>query len=143
MASLRVRKLDDIVYEQLRIRAARHGVPIEEEVCKILSQAVCTPDRMSEVFRKHFGAENGIDLELVNPRKPYEPMTFDLLKAPERNESVKILHHGRLKGLITSCQRIVSKKVKQHPFFGMNTSEETSVLDQMAKLRGGRYEDDL
>lgn len=67
----------------------------------------------------------------------------DVLKALERNESVKILYHGKLKGLITPCQRIVNKKVKQHPFFGMNASEETSVLDQMAKLRGGRYEDDL
>ena len=76
MASLSVRKLDDIVYEQLRIRAARHGVAMEEEVRQILIQAVKTPERMSEVFRKHFGAENGVDLELINPRKPHEPMDF-------------------------------------------------------------------
>ena len=38
------RKLDDNVYEQLRIRAAKHGVPMEEEVRQILSQAVKAPD---------------------------------------------------------------------------------------------------
>ena len=62
----------------------------------------------------------------------------DVLKAIERNESVKILHHGKFKGLITPCQQVVSKKVKQHPFFGMNISEQTSVDDQLAKLRGER-----
>ncbi|MDQ2995041.1 MAG: hypothetical protein M3R00_08915 [Pseudomonadota bacterium] len=76
MASLSVRKLDNVVYEQLRIRAAKHGVPMEEEVRQILIQAVKTPERMSEVFRKYFGAENGIDLELLIPRNPHEPMDF-------------------------------------------------------------------
>lgn len=76
MASLSVRKLDDVVYEQLRVRAARHGVPMEEEVRQILTQAIKTPERMSEVFRKYFGAENGVDLELSNPHKPHEPMDF-------------------------------------------------------------------
>jgi plasmid stability protein len=76
MANLSVRKLDDGVYERLRIRAAKHGVPMEEEVRQILSQAVKKPEQISEVFRKYFGAENGIDLELSNPRKPHEPMDF-------------------------------------------------------------------
>ena len=76
MASLSVRKLDNQVYEQLRIRAAKHGVPMEEEVRQILIQAVKTPERLSAVFQKHFGAENGIDLDLLNPRKPHEPMGF-------------------------------------------------------------------
>lgn len=76
MASLSVRKLDDKIYEQLRIRAAKHGVSMEEEVRQILSQALRTPERISEVFRKHFGKENGIDLEALNPRKPHEPMDF-------------------------------------------------------------------
>jgi len=76
MANLSVRKLDNQVYEQLRIRAARHGVPMEEEVRQILIQAVKAPERLSAVFRKHFGVENGIDLDLLNPRKPHEPMDF-------------------------------------------------------------------
>ncbi len=67
----------------------------------------------------------------------------DVLKAIERNERVKILHHGKLKGLITPCQCKVNKKVHEHPFFGMNASEKISVLDQMKKLTEDRYEDDL
>ncbi len=65
----------------------------------------------------------------------------DILKALDRNESVKILYHGKLRGLISPCQRVVKIKVKQHPFFGMQTTDETSVSDVMAKLRGGRYGD--
>ena len=67
----------------------------------------------------------------------------EVLKALERNESVKILYHGKPKGLITPYHRAVDKKVKQHPFFGMNASDKVSVSDQMEKLRGGRYEDDI
>lgn len=61
MPSLYVRKLDNIVYEQLRIRAVKHGVTLEEEVRQILTHAVKTPERLSAVFSKHFGVDNGID----------------------------------------------------------------------------------
>lgn len=67
----------------------------------------------------------------------------DVLKALERNESVKILYHGKLKGLITPCRKTVEMKVKEHPFFGMNAHDKISVSEQMDKLRGGRYEDDI
>jgi len=67
----------------------------------------------------------------------------EVLKALERNESVKILYHGKPKGLITPYREVVKKKVKEHPFFGINTSDKLSVSDQMEKLRGGRYEDDI
>lgn len=77
MASLSVRKLDNRVYEQLRVRAARHGVPMEEEVRQILSQAVKAPERISDIFIKYFGAENGIDLALMTSKKPHEPMDFE------------------------------------------------------------------
>ena len=36
MASLSVRKLDVNVYEQLRVRAAKHGVSMEEEARQII-----------------------------------------------------------------------------------------------------------
>lgn len=36
MANLNLRKLDDSVYEQLKIIATRHGVPMEEEVRRII-----------------------------------------------------------------------------------------------------------
>ena len=76
MASLSVRKLDDKVYEQLRIRAAKNGVSMEEEARLIISQAVTVPERISDVFRKYFGYDNGVNLDIPNQRKPHEPMDF-------------------------------------------------------------------
>lgn len=75
MANLSVRKLDEQVYEQLQIRAAQHGVSMEEEARQIISQAVTAPAKISEVFKKHFGSKQGIDLDVLQ-RKPHAPMDF-------------------------------------------------------------------
>lgn len=74
MANLSVRKLDSTVYHRLRTRAAEHGVSMEEEARQIISQAVSVPERISDVFRKHFGKSNGVELELLSQRAPHEPM---------------------------------------------------------------------
>lgn len=76
MASLSVRKIDKAVYERLRVRAALHGVSMEEEVRKIIVQAVSAPMQISEVFKKHFGAQNGVELSIPE-RKPHHPLDFD------------------------------------------------------------------
>lgn len=73
LASLSIRKLDEEVYEQLRTRAARHGVSMEEEARQILARAVSAPDRMGDVFLKIFGPERGGDLELPL-REPHNPI---------------------------------------------------------------------
>lgn len=65
MASLSIRKLDPKLYERLRIRAARHGISMEEEVRKIIAKAVSAPDSITEIFAQNFGSRNGLDLELV------------------------------------------------------------------------------
>lgn len=78
MASISVRKLDDQVYNQLRIRAAEHGVSMEEEARQILSKVVSVPVRISDVFRKHFGRAHGIDLDVSSQRNvPHHPMDFN------------------------------------------------------------------
>lgn len=76
MANLSVRKLDDRAYEQLRVRAAQHGVSMEEEARQIICQVVLAPKRITEVFRKHFGVKNGVNLDEVIFHKPHEPMDF-------------------------------------------------------------------
>lgn len=63
MTSINITKLDDKVYECLRLRAAQHGVSMEEEVRQIVSQAVLAPERISDVFRQYFGHNMGIDLD--------------------------------------------------------------------------------
>ena len=40
MSSLTIRNLDDTTKQRLRIQAARHGVSMEEEVRRILKEAV-------------------------------------------------------------------------------------------------------
>jgi plasmid stability protein len=76
MASLSIRKLDDETYEQLRDRAARHGVSMEEEARQILKRAVASPERLGDLFLKVFGPARGGDFELP-AREPHEPPNFE------------------------------------------------------------------
>ena len=73
MANLSVRKIDDEVYELLRIRAAKRGVSMEEEVRRILKRAVSAPERLGDLAGEYFG-DDGVDLDLP-PRVPHEPMS--------------------------------------------------------------------
>ena len=75
MASLSIRKLDERTLEQLRIRAARHGVSMEEEVRRILGAAVAAPERIGDLAVQLFGPTNGVDLTLP-AHPPREPVEF-------------------------------------------------------------------
>ena len=76
MANLSVRKLDDEVFSKLRLRAATHGVSMEEEVRQILKQAVTNPIKLGDMALQLFGETHGVELELPE-HKPHEPL--DLL----------------------------------------------------------------
>ena len=65
----------------------------------------------------------------------------DVLKALERNETVIILYHGKMKGKIIPCLSKSKPKVQSDPFFGSCKHEQDSVSNQMDKLRGSRYND--
>ena len=74
MASLSVRKIDDETVAHLRVRAARHGVSMEEEVRRIIRQAVATPERMGDLAIRAFSpAYGGAELELPQ-REVSDPM---------------------------------------------------------------------
>lgn len=73
MASLSIRKLSRNVYERLRLRAVKHGISMEEEARRIIYQAVTVPEKLSNVFKKYFGVENGVDLDLLDQRNPHNP----------------------------------------------------------------------
>ena len=73
MASLSVRKLDEETLARLRVRAARHGVSMEEEVRRILREAVSGPERLGDLAVGMFGSKHGVDLELPE-RKPHMPV---------------------------------------------------------------------
>lgn len=77
MATLSVRKLEKSAYEQLRIRAAKHGVSMEEEARQIIYLAVSAPEQISSIFQKYFGYQHGVNLDRLGQRKPHEPMDFN------------------------------------------------------------------
>ena len=75
MANLSVRQLDDETISRLRIRAAKHGVSMEEEARRILRQSVATPVKIGELAQELFGEEHGVELELP-ARAPHLPHNF-------------------------------------------------------------------
>ena len=66
------RKLDEETLSRLRVRAARNGVSVAEEVRRILTKAVDAPERLGDLALDIFGREHGVDLELPE-RTPHEP----------------------------------------------------------------------
>lgn len=64
----------------------------------------------------------------------------DILQALDRNESVTILYHGKVKGVIKPAREKTRLKIKDHPFFGMHQDSEESVLDELENLRKSRYD---
>ncbi len=66
--------------------------------------------------------------------------TNDILKALDRNESVTVLYHGKVKGVIKPAREKTVLKIKDHPFFGMTNDPEETVLEELANLRKPRHD---
>lgn len=67
--------------------------------------------------------------------------TNEILKALDRNESVSILYHGKLKGVIKPLKESSKIKITDHPFFSMNSdNSKESVLKELENLRKSRYD---
>ncbi|MGB5736088.1 MAG: hypothetical protein WBM40_16750 [Thiohalocapsa sp.] len=76
MANLSVRNIDDEIVAQLRMRAAKQGLSMEEEVRRILRQAVAAPERLGDLAVELFSpAYAGPRLELPE-RETHDPMGF-------------------------------------------------------------------
>jgi plasmid stability protein len=78
MATLTVRNLEDEVRDRLRVRAARSGRSMEDEVRVILRSAVMRgdPETIWREARQRFSGENGIDLLLPDRGDDREPPVF-------------------------------------------------------------------
>jgi plasmid stability protein len=79
MATLTIRKLDPVVKERLRVRAAQRGHSMEEEARRILSESCGQAPRaenLAEIALRLFGDENGVDLELPPRQSGREPPSF-------------------------------------------------------------------
>ena len=64
----------------------------------------------------------------------------DVLRAIERNEDVKILYHGKIKGIIKPHTEKGSKHVLDTSLFNMLQDSET-VDEKIERLRRGRHRD--
>lgn len=70
MASLTIRNVDDDTKQRLRVRAARHGVSMEEEVRRILNEVLRPTDVPSGLGRRLRDRFAGLaDDELVVPER--------------------------------------------------------------------------
>lgn len=73
MANLSVRKLDDEIVTKLRLRAVHHHISMEEEVRRIITQAVSSPVRLGDLALDIFGADFGVE-SLLDKKAPHEPI---------------------------------------------------------------------
>ncbi|QTR48080.1 plasmid stabilization protein [Thiothrix litoralis] len=80
MAMLTIRNLDDDLKTQLRIRAAQHGLSMEEEVRRILQQILApqTPQKGfgTRVHQRVMALSNGVDLPLPKRSLPRSAPDF-------------------------------------------------------------------
>ena len=74
MGSLSVRRIDDATLEQLRLRAERHGVTLEEEARRILKQAVAAPERLGDLAVRLFSSAYGVEDLALPERDTPEPL---------------------------------------------------------------------
>ena len=71
--------------------------------------------------------------------------TREVLSSLDRGESVVITFRGKPRGIIAPYRETTVVKdessIMDHPFIGMWAGSETTVDDEMNRLRGGRYND--
>lgn len=84
---------------------------------------------------------------LIFPETPMKASIVDLryrtkeiLKALERNESVTVLYHGKVRGVIQPARGTPVTKVGDHPFFGMHRGAEQTVPEELEGLRKTRHD---
>ena len=78
MASLVVRNIDEGVKAGLRMRAAKNGHSMEEEVRHILKDAIerDPPKNLADLALEIFGSRHGVDLEIPRAPTNREPPDF-------------------------------------------------------------------
>jgi plasmid stability protein len=76
LASLSVRGIDDETVALLRVRAARHGVSMEEEVRQILKHAVTAPERLGDLAVRLFTSAYGQEELTLPEREISGPVVF-------------------------------------------------------------------
>ena len=73
MANISIRKLDEDVVAKLRVRAARHGVSMEEEIRQTLKKSVDSQLKLGDLAFHLFGDKYGVELDL-HDRVAHKPL---------------------------------------------------------------------
>ena len=83
MASITIRNVEDDPKQRLRLRAAQHGRPMEEEARVILRAALAGApqkkggENLFERIHRRFAAVGGVELDLPPRERVRDPPTFD------------------------------------------------------------------
>jgi plasmid stability protein len=81
MSSITVRKIDEGLKKALRVRAAKHGRSMEDEVRTILRAALATEEAaehdLGTAIRRRFARFGDLKLEPLPRDTTREPPTFD------------------------------------------------------------------
>lgn len=76
MPSISVRKIDEDTIRLLRLQASEHGVSMEEEVRRILKNAVSTPMCLGDFAAQLFASDcEGDDFQIPD-RETHGPISF-------------------------------------------------------------------
>jgi plasmid stability protein len=79
VSAVSIRKLDDRVKERLRLRAARHGRSMEDEMRAILTEAVSERGEekgLVPMLMERFGELGGVELDI--PARTTRPRAAEL-----------------------------------------------------------------
>jgi plasmid stability protein len=81
MASITIRNLEEGLKSKLRVRAARHGRSMEEEIRQILRTALAEktrpPTNLFDAIRRRIEPVGGVDLDIPRRGSMREPPRFD------------------------------------------------------------------
>jgi plasmid stability protein len=93
MATLTIRKVDEITKRRLQVRAALNGRSMEAELREMVSELVegeATPiepeEDLGTAIRKRFAAFGGVELEIPPRRASSSPMAGEVENVPENAE---------------------------------------------------------
>ena len=80
MASITIRKLPENTKRRLRIRAARNGRSMEQEVREMieagLARADSQPENLGEAIRRRFAPLGGVELKIPPRREKIREIDF-------------------------------------------------------------------
>ncbi|MBO1437383.1 hypothetical protein [Meiothermus sp. CFH 77666] len=79
MASLTIRNLDELTKQRLRLRAAIHGLSMEEEARRILKEALgsTAPAKLGQHLLSRFAESASEEFKLPDRHAPRKPPRWD------------------------------------------------------------------